>query len=72
MRALGFHTCDLAANGQQAFLRAMEDMPDIVLMDAKAVTKGSRLLGGCARYATCLSSSSPATLTVTPSSVSMK
>ena len=33
MRALGFHTCDLATNGQQAFLSAMEDMPDIVLMD---------------------------------------
>jgi len=33
MRALGFHNCDLAANGQEAFLRAMEDRPDIVLMD---------------------------------------
>ena len=33
MQALGFDTCDLAANGQDAFLRAMEDAPDIVLMD---------------------------------------
>ena len=33
MQALGFDTCDLAADGQNAFLRAMEDPPDIVLMD---------------------------------------
>jgi two-component system, cell cycle sensor histidine kinase and response regulator CckA len=34
MQALGFATCDLAANGQDAFLQAMEeDAPDIVLMD---------------------------------------
>jgi DNA-binding NarL/FixJ family response regulator len=33
MQALGFATCDLAANGQDAFLKAMEDQPDIVLMD---------------------------------------
>jgi len=33
MYALGFDTCDLAANGQDAFLQAMEDAPDIVLMD---------------------------------------
>ena len=33
MCALGFDTCDLAANGQDAFLQAMEDPPDIVLMD---------------------------------------
>ena len=33
MQALGFDTCDLAANGQDAFLQAMEDTPDIVLMD---------------------------------------
>jgi CheY-like chemotaxis protein len=34
MQALGFDTCDLAANGQDAFLQAMEDAPpDIVLMD---------------------------------------
>src|SRR6476619_606538 len=33
MQALGFDTCDLAANGQDAFLQAMEDPPDIVLMD---------------------------------------
>jgi two-component system cell cycle sensor histidine kinase/response regulator CckA len=33
MYALGFDTCDLAANGQDAFLQAMEDPPDIVLMD---------------------------------------
>ena len=33
MQALGFATCELAANGQDAFLKAMEDQPDIVLMD---------------------------------------
>jgi two-component system, response regulator PdtaR len=33
MQALGFATCDLAANGQDAFLQAMENQPDIVLMD---------------------------------------
>ena len=33
MQALGFAPCDLAANGQDAFLKAMEDQPDIVLMD---------------------------------------
>jgi DNA-binding NarL/FixJ family response regulator len=33
MCALGFDTCDLAADGQEAFLLAMEDLPDIVLMD---------------------------------------
>ena len=33
MHALGFRSCDLVSNGQQAFLSAMEDMPDIVLMD---------------------------------------
>jgi DNA-binding response OmpR family regulator len=32
MQALGFD-CDLAANSQDAFLQAMEDAPDIVLMD---------------------------------------
>ena len=33
MQALGFANCDLAANGQDAFLQAMENTPDIVLMD---------------------------------------
>jgi two-component system, response regulator PdtaR len=33
MRALGFDVCDLATNGQQAFLLAMSDQPDVVLMD---------------------------------------
>jgi CheY-like chemotaxis protein len=32
MQALGFD-CDLVGNGQDAFLQAMEDAPDIVLMD---------------------------------------
>ena len=32
MQALGSE-CDLGANGQDAFLQAMEDAPDIVLMD---------------------------------------
>jgi CheY-like chemotaxis protein len=33
MQALGFETCDLAANREQAFLQAMSDQPDVVLMD---------------------------------------
>jgi CheY-like chemotaxis protein len=33
VQALGFAHCDLAATGQDAFLKAMEDEPDIVLMD---------------------------------------
>ena len=33
MQALGFASYGLAANGQDAFLQAMEDAPDIVLMD---------------------------------------
>jgi CheY-like chemotaxis protein len=33
MKGLGFDTCDLAADGQQAFLKAMSNQPDIVLMD---------------------------------------
>ena len=33
MRELGFDTCDLAANGQQARSHAMSNQPDVVLMD---------------------------------------
>jgi DNA-binding NarL/FixJ family response regulator len=33
MQAFGFDTCDVAATAQDAFLHAMEDPPDIVLMD---------------------------------------
>ena len=33
MRGLGFETCDLATDGQDAFLQAMSNQPDIVLMD---------------------------------------
>jgi two-component system, response regulator PdtaR len=33
MRALGFDTCDLAANGQQASKHAMSNQPDVVLID---------------------------------------
>jgi DNA-binding response OmpR family regulator len=33
MHALGFDICDLAADGQEAFLHAMDDQPDVVLMD---------------------------------------
>jgi hypothetical protein len=33
MRELGFDTCDLAANGQQARSQAMSNQPDVVLMD---------------------------------------
>ena len=69
MQALGFANCDLAATGQDAFLKAMEDLPDIVLMDVnlEEVAKGSRLPDGFARYATYLLSSSLHTPTATPS-----
>jgi CheY-like chemotaxis protein len=33
LHALGYDVCDLATNGQQAFLLAMSDQPDVVLMD---------------------------------------
>jgi DNA-binding NarL/FixJ family response regulator len=33
MHALGFDICDLAADGQEAFLFAMDAQPDVVLMD---------------------------------------
>ena len=33
MRTLGFRTCDLAADGHEASLKAMEHQPDIVLID---------------------------------------
>ena len=33
MHALGFDICDLAANGQQASQLAMNNQPDVVLMD---------------------------------------
>lgn len=33
MRELGFETCDLAADGQQAFVRAERNQPDVVIMD---------------------------------------
>ena len=33
MHELGFDTCDLAANGHQAYMYALSNQPDIVLMD---------------------------------------
>jgi hypothetical protein len=33
MHALGFESCDLAVNGQQASQLAMTNQPDVVLMD---------------------------------------
>ena len=33
MHELGFDTCDLAANGRQAFRHAMTHRPDVALMD---------------------------------------
>jgi DNA-binding response OmpR family regulator len=33
MRELGYETCDLAANGRQAFMHAMNDHPDVALVD---------------------------------------
>jgi DNA-binding NarL/FixJ family response regulator len=40
MRELGYDICDLAANGQQAFLCVMSDLPDVVVMDVNL--EGSR------------------------------
>jgi DNA-binding response OmpR family regulator len=31
LQALGYDVCDLATNGQQAFLLAMSDQPDVAL-----------------------------------------
>jgi Response regulator receiver domain len=71
MQGLGFDTCDLAADGQQASRLAMSNQPDVVLVDVNLGREGGlRLLGGFARYATHLSSSSPDTLTAPPSSAS--
>ena len=74
MQALGFDTCDVAATAQDAFLQAMEDPPDIVLIDVilKEAAMGSRLLDGFARYAMYPSSSSLHTPTPIPSSVFIK
>jgi len=73
MQALGFASCDIAANGQDAFLQAMENTPDIVLMDVnlEGGREGLRPLDGSARYATYLSSSSPHTPTPIPLSASI-
>jgi len=40
MRQLGFDTCDLAADEQEAFSHASSNQPDVVLMDVN-------LEGGC-------------------------
>jgi CheY-like chemotaxis protein len=40
MHALGFNICELAADPQEAFLLAMGDQPDVVLMDV--CLKGGR------------------------------
>ena len=40
MHELGFHSCHLVANGQEAFVQAMSNQPDIVLMDVNL--EGSR------------------------------
>jgi CheY-like chemotaxis protein len=40
MQALGFNICELAADPQEAFLLAMGDQPDVVLMDV--CLKGGR------------------------------
>jgi DNA-binding NarL/FixJ family response regulator len=52
MQALGFDTCDIAANAQDAFLQAMENPPDIVLMDVnleggREGIEAARLSGLC-------------------------
>ena len=33
MRELGYDICELASNSRQAFMCAMSDLPDVVLMD---------------------------------------
>ena len=33
MHALGFDTCDLAADGEQAFVHAISNRPNVVVMD---------------------------------------
>src|SRR6478672_10299863 len=73
MQALGFDICDIAANRQDAFLQAMEDAPDIVLMDVnlEGGREGKGPRDGFARYATYLSSSSPHTPTPIQSSASI-
>src|SRR5512132_2070938 len=40
MHELGFDSCHLLANGQEAFVQAMSNQPDIVLMDVNL--EGSR------------------------------
>ena len=40
MHELGFDSCHLVANGQEAFVQAMSNQPDIVLMDVNL--EGSR------------------------------
>ena len=40
MHELGFNSCHLVANGQEAFVQAMSNQPDIVLMDVNL--EGSR------------------------------
>ena len=71
MQALGFD-CDVAANGQDAFLQAMEDAPDIVLMDVnlEGGREGIEAADGYVKYATYPSSSSPHTPIPIPSSAS--
>ena len=73
MQALGFDTCDLAANGQDAFLQAMEDEPAIVLMDInlEGGREGIEAASGFERYATYLSYSSPPTPLTIPSNASI-
>ena len=40
MHELGFDSCHLVANGQEAFVQGMSNQPDIVLMDVNL--EGSR------------------------------
>jgi CheY-like chemotaxis protein len=53
MQALGFGSCELAANGQDAFLKVMEDPPDVVLMDVnlEGGREGIEAARWLARYA---------------------
>ena len=75
MHELGFNFCHLVANGQEAFVQAMSNQPDIVLMDVnlegnrEGIEVAKKLRESCRSH---LSSSSPHTLTPTRSSASAK
>ena len=72
MHALGFGTCQLAAEAQEAFLLALGDQLDVVLMnvDLQGGHDGIEAARWLREVSDALSYSSPDTLTATPSSIS--